>query len=273
MNESLKRLTLIAGPLLAGTLIAAVGPTYVLWLDAATFALSAALIALRIPSAVQTRSRGSDSPLMSGGMIAGIRFILDDRPLRSLMATMAIVYAIGTSLLTVVMPVFSKQVYDNATALGLLLSGFAGGTLIGTVIYGVVGYSLRRLLVFRSSLLLAGLPLIVLAASPALSITFIALTVRGLMFGPVNPLVMTVYQERIPPSLRGRVLGAYFSATAGTVAIGFGVSGYAIEAIGLQQTLLAMAITYLSVSLLSLGKAVSAALEANAVNLTMTSLR
>jgi MFS family permease len=252
INESLKRLTLLVGPVLAGTLIAAVGPTSVLMIDAATFAVSAALVSVAVPSASRSGSTEQPSAMSLGDVLAGLRFILQDQLLRSLMMILALAYAVGTSLLTVVMPVYANQVFGSAADLGVLLAGFGGGTLASTLIYSAFGPRLPRLLTFRGSLILAGLPFFVLATTPALVGTFITLFVRGVVFGPINPLAMTLYHERIPADLRGRVLGTYLSLTAGTVAIGLGITGYTVEVMGLQWALLAMAIVYFGLSLIPL---------------------
>src|SRR3712207_2222407 len=58
--EVIPRLSFLVGPPLAGVLIAAIGASNVLWVDAATFAVSAALIAWFVPSGLVSQEGGTE---------------------------------------------------------------------------------------------------------------------------------------------------------------------------------------------------------------------
>lgn len=249
-NEAIQRLTLLVGPLLAGLLIAALGPSNVLWIDAASFAVSAGMVARAVPPAARfakevQKAEGS----YFKALLEGLELIYRDRLVCSLMITLSVVYAIGTPLLAVVMPVYAKRVFGSAVDLGLILASFGIGTIAGTLIFGAIGHRLPRLRTLNIALLLAGIPLFVLAATPPLVVTAGALLIRGIAFGPVNPLAMTIYHESIPARFRGRVFSTYMAMSAATVALGMGLAGYMIEAQGLRITLLAMAAIYFIVCL------------------------
>ncbi len=244
-NEVVRRVTLLVGPLLAGVLIAVLGPSNVLWVDAATFAASAAMVAVAVPSATRHAGETQEAPEnYVKNLLEGLRFIYQDRLIRSLMITLSVVYAVGTSLLAVVMPVYVKSVFGSAMDLGLILAGFGVGTIVGTLVFGAIGHRLPRLQTLTGALLLAGIPLFVLAATPSVGLTAGALVFRGVVFGPVNPLAMTIYHEQIPAQFRGRVFGTYMAMSAAVVALGMGLAGYLIETWGLHVTLLAMAALY-----------------------------
>ncbi len=87
--EGTSELTNLAGPALAGVLIALLGAANVLWLDAATFLVSAILLLAFVP-----RSAGLPPSEKSRGVLAGIRFLLGDPLLRRLVfATVAFGFA------------------------------------------------------------------------------------------------------------------------------------------------------------------------------------
>jgi MFS family permease len=92
-----------------------------------------------------------------------------------------------------------------------------------------------------------GLPLWILAALPSLPIALLCMFLMGLSIGPVGPLIMTLYQERIPPELRGRVFGA--RAAIDTVSIPFAalVTGLILERVSLQNTLTGFAVVFLGI--------------------------
>jgi MFS family permease len=79
-----------------------------------------------------------------------------------------------------------------------------------------------------------------------------ALALAGIAAGPINPVLLTVYQERTPPELRGRVFGLASAIALSVMPIGRLASGYLIEAIGLEPTIVMGAAGYLTVGLVVL---------------------
>ena len=76
-----------------------------------------------------------------------------------------------------------------------------------------------------------------------------ALIVFGVASGPINPLVMTIFQERTPAAMRGRVLGLMTTVTWVAMPLGHLLAGYLIEWLGLRFLLIAVAAAYVAVSL------------------------
>jgi MFS family permease len=119
------------------------------------------------------------------------------------------------------------------------------------VFYGAVGHLLPRRAALVSAIVAVGLPFWVLVATPALGVTTGALFVTGFALGPPNPLTYSVLQERTPPRMLGRVLGAGISLSMVAVPIGMVLCGYALEIAGLRPTLAGISACYLAVGLLS----------------------
>lgn len=90
-----------------------------------------------------------------------------------------------------------------------------------------------------------GLPFWVLATTPSLPVAVAALFLSGLASGPLNPILMTIRQERIPSNLRGRVFGAYIAIAHVAMPIGFFLGGVVIDRFGVETMLLAMSGAYL----------------------------
>ncbi|MDP9355050.1 MAG: MFS transporter [Chloroflexota bacterium] len=247
-NEAIRRLALLLGPPFAGGLIAALGPSTALVIDAVTFALSAALVVAVIPGAPAVGERRAATRYRDE-VVEGLRFIVGAPTVRALIVTLSIAYAIGTPLIAVVLPVYVRNASGSAAELGLVLAGFGAGSLLGTLAFGWVGHRLPRRPTLSVALLLAGMPLFVLAATPPLAGTVAALAFRGLAFGPVTPLAMTVLQEQIPADLRGRTFATQMAFSAAVVAVGMGLAGVLIDAVGLRGTLLGMGTVYVAVAL------------------------
>jgi MFS family permease len=151
----------------------------------------------------------------------------------------------------VVLPFYARQTYGSAVDLGLMLGGFGSGALAGTVLYGTVGHLLPRRATLVSAIVLMGLPFWVLVATPPLGVTIGALFVAGFVLGPSNTLTYSVLQERTPPRMLGRVLGAGVSLSMVGAPVGVGLCGYALEILGLRPTLAGISACYLVVGLLS----------------------
>ena len=76
---------------------------------------------------------------------------------------------------------------------------------------------------------------------------------RGLLKAPINPIEMSVMQERVPPDLRGRVLGAGTALSWALLPLGFVASGALVKYAGVTWTLIAMASAYALATLWLLG--------------------
>jgi MFS family permease len=88
----------------------------------------------------------------------------------------------------------------------------------------------------------------VLAALPTFGVALVMSFIMGLVIGPVGPMIMTLYQERVPAEMRGRVFGT--RAALDTLSIPFAAlfTGVIVQGIGLQITLVGFAIAFLIVT-------------------------
>lgn len=228
----------LAGPLLAGVLIGTIGASRVLWIDAATFAASAVVVGLAIPSS-QPSNRRSGGYL--AGPMAGIRFIQRHRLVRTLVLIGAGVNALAGALFAVILPIYARDRFGNATAFGLMSAGEGAGALAGALLYGVVGHRLPRRPTYAGCFALAGGALVVLVDTPGLAVTVAVLAVMGLALAPLNPLVVTLLQERIPAESRGQVFGAILAVSNAAAPLGILVAGYVADVIGLGAMLATIA--------------------------------
>ena len=252
--QGIQHASFLLGPPLAGVLIAVFAPSNVLWIDAATFVVSAALVFALVPS-LAPRPGTTAELRRAGGYLAelteGITFIRRDRLVFWMFGIGVVANFLVLPLFAVVLPVYTKQTYGSAVNLGLMLGGFGGGALAGTVLYGAVGHLLPRRATLVSAIVVMGLPFWVLVATPSLVATMGALFVAGFALGPPNPLTYSVLQERTPPRMLGRVLGAGVSLSMVAVPVGVVLCGFALEIFGLRLTLAGISVCYLAVGLLS----------------------
>src|SRR5579875_3087593 len=114
--ESIQHLALLLGPPLAGILIIWLRAASVLWIDAATFGISAILVRIALPP-FRVETPAASSERYVDGLVAGLRFLFPDPLLRAMAVTLAIGNAISAPLVSVILPVFAKRVFGNAADL------------------------------------------------------------------------------------------------------------------------------------------------------------
>lgn len=246
--EGVQYLALLVGPPLAGVLIGWMGPSNVLWLDAGTFAISAACIAFGVPGRIR-RLEAARGGRYIDDLKSGLRFLRTERVLFALAISLAVTNFFGSALFAIVLPVFAKDIYDSATALGVIASAFGAGSLIGATIYGVVGHRLpRRAMWVGGYTLITAVPLTMLLTT-SLPIIVAVTVVCGVAGGPLNPLLVTVRHERIPEGLRGRVFATFSAISQVASPLGVVLAGFGIEHLSLAAVLGVMAVNYLVIGL------------------------
>jgi MFS family permease len=222
----------IAGPAIAGVLVATIGSGWALAVDAATFAVSAAcLAALRLPPRERLpaqrflgdlregwREFSSRTWLWSAVVAAGIGNMLS-----------APFFVLGAAI--------AKNDLGGAGAWATIVAAFGIGSLAG----GVVALRLRPRRPFMASFvcyLPFGLPSLLLAFhASAYTIAATALVAgAGLMIG--NALWETTLQRKIPPAALSRVTAYdWFGSLAGQP-LGNALVGPAAATLGTSATLL-----------------------------------
>jgi MFS family permease len=239
--EAIQHLALLLGPPLAGILIVWLGASNVLWIDAATFAASAAIVSLAIPSAL-VRAQPAAAGRYLKELMAGLRFLHSDRLLLSLAISLAITNFLGNTLFAVILPVYAKTTFGHATELGLMMAASGAGMLLGAMIFSAIGHRLPRRTTWLLAFMVVPLDFWILTLAPPLPVILAALAISGVVGGPINPLLVTIRHERIPTQLRGRIFGTFSAIAQVATPLGIVLAGFLTDGIGLGPTILAVAL-------------------------------
>lgn len=234
--ESVQYIALLLGPPLAGVLIALIGASNVLWLDAASFAISALVVAVAIPrvaSGVEGAARGTYREELR----AGLRFIRNDQLLFTLAVSVAISNMLNSPLFGVVLPVYAKETYGKASVIGVVVAAVGAGQIIGATLYGAIGHRLPRRALWIAAFVAIPIPWLTLIFTHSLPLTIGALAVGSVFSGPCNPMMVTIRHERIPQELRGRVFSTFSAITGMAQPLGLALGGVAVAAFGLTETI------------------------------------
>ena len=232
----------LLGAPIGGILIATVGATNALWLNAASFLVSAALVAVFVSAPAPSAVLEAGARFL-GELADGLRFVWNERVLRALVLTVLLTNLLDAPL-PVVMAVFAEAEYGSAADLGLMYGAFGGAALVSSLAYGWRGHRLPRRPLFLVSFTALPLMYLVLATLPSLPVAIVTLALVGLAAGPLNPLIFTVTAEIVPSELRGRVFGAVRAGAWAAIPLGILVGGVLVEALGVATTFLAICVCY-----------------------------
>jgi MFS family permease len=248
LSDAVARSTRLIGGPLAGVLIAAIGTDNVLWLDGLSFLISAGIVALAIPNPAVKLAADQASRYVEQ-LVEGVQFIRRSALIMSLISVVMITNLLDSSLSSVVLPVYVEKIFNSPVPLGVMMATLGGAAVLGTIWMSTVGYKLPRRPLFTIGYILVSFRFFVLAAFPSLPVILIMQALVGLAVSPVNPIMSTVIYERIPVEMRARVLGAVTAGVLVAIPLGVLVSGYLLDWIGLQATLLLLGVGYLGATL------------------------
>jgi MFS family permease len=224
----------MVGPALAGVLLLYVSEAWCFALNAASYAaIILALVAMRLPlDARIAHPPRQKLPLRETMHIVwalpGVRYLLPTVIALGLFAT---AYA-------ALMPSIVAEFFDGrSSTVGLLMGSSGLGALAGATYLAMQpGYN-RQLRLVSGAPFLVGAALIAFAWSRSLAASTCLLAVLGVAMMLTSNTTNALLQQTTPDEWRGRVIGLYAMAFAGTAPIGNLLSGALAERIGLAATL------------------------------------
>jgi MFS family permease len=228
--------TSVAGPALSGILVALVGPGWVFAIDAATYVVSAASLAMLRVAPMEARPGTS----FWSEMVAGWRAVSS----RSWYLTNLVSHALWNFAIAaffVLGPVVAKQHLGGASAWGLIAAALGGGSLIGGLV--ALRVTPRRPLV-AANLALTLSALQILALVPPLSTVAImgacVLGFAGLTF--LNEVWAATVGQIIPADVLARANSFDWLLSLIAMPAGFAIWGPIADHAGVQPTLVAAAV-------------------------------
>jgi MFS family permease len=244
-DRAIARFGQLAGPAIAGILVVLIGASNVLFVDAATFTVSALLVAVGVP---REPGRGDRGNKYLSDLVEGFMALRANKPVMSMAYLATVGNFLDVPLVTVVLPVYAMALYGSAASLGFVVGAFAAGAIIGAILFGILKRHPPRRIMFLLSFGVAAILVYgTLVSKPPLGILVAAAGIGGIVAGPINPLFLTVIQETTPTRLLGRVSGAINGLVQAAIPFGAALAGIAIEGFGLIETVLVMGSVYLTV--------------------------
>ncbi len=231
LNSSVFNGSRIVGPALAGVLIAAFGAGVCFTINAVSFlAVLAVLLMMRQADFFPVDE--SRKPTMVRGIREGLSYARHNREVR---LVLVLVLVVSTFCLNynVLLPVLAKDTLGaGPRTFGILSAFFGFGALVGGIAAAAQGRARTSLMLIGSAGF--GLSELLLAPVPSVWLACVLLFLGGVSFSAWSSNSNSIVQLAAPDHLRGRMIGLYFFAFAGTGAIGGVISGVLISIGGTQ---------------------------------------
>jgi predicted MFS family arabinose efflux permease len=233
--QGANRLTILLGPPAAGILIGIFGATGVLYIDAATYVVSVALVLAWVPAVAVTHETEE-----TRGMRAALRFIRGERLVRTWIVSFVWIDVAWQGIFAA-LPVLVYESYGkDAKVLGWMLAGFGAGAFLGSA----VAYRLVR---STDALLLACLAILGQTAPTWLiPFDFPAWVIVGAFFaaGVFNPIVnapsRAIMAMRVPAALRPTVFSLSVTSTAVLAPLALLIIGPLLASVGPRPVILVL---------------------------------
>ena len=234
-SQVVERSSRLVGAPLAGVLIAVIGTANVLWIDAASFFVSAALVAVAI-RAPRPKPQEAAPTRYFDEMRNGLKFLGGRRLIQVMVMVVMVTNFVDAAFAGVLMPVYAKRVWGTAVNLGLIIAVTGGGSVLGAILFGALGRRVSRYATFVGMFVVASSLYWSLALFLPFPIILIAALITGIAAGPLNPIIDAVLYERVPPDMRGRVFGTITAGAWLTMPLAMLVSGRLVRVPGPVDT-------------------------------------
>jgi MFS family permease len=224
-----------AGPALGGLLVATVSVDAAFVLDAVTYLISAAMLAL---TPLARPQREEDSAGFGEDLKAGFTYLAGARvPLAIVLGAFLTVLTIN---ITIPAEVFlARETFKAGNAgYGLLVGLYGGGMVLGSALMAALGDRVRLLAFYFVGVFVSALALVGVGLSPAFVFALGALVVAGVANGTENVTTDTILQKSVPDAFLGRVFSVRFLGFSIGEVFAYGLGGAIVDASGARFTYL-----------------------------------
>ena len=257
LYSAVERTASMFGTAFAGVLVALIGPANALAVDAASFLLSAAVLAWstgslspkarQVPE--QPTEQDDDTPYLTR-LREGWDFLRGERLLLGITIMVAITNLLDQAFAVVLVPVWARESGGGAAAIGLVFAVFSGAAILGAVLASAYAAKLPRYTVYLVAFLVGGAPrFFVLAFDTPTWLVAVTFVAGGFAAGFINPVLGAVLFERIPDHLMGRVSALNNALCWSLIPLGGLLGGLLVGGFGLTVAMLLCGAAYFAATM------------------------
>jgi len=243
IHEGFLGVAWVFGPAVGAGLISTVGAVNSFWVAGGLFVFAAlAIVFLRVGNlGKDARDLAEEMGEKTNRSIrVGFQVLWNDKLLRTLTLSILIIAAVYLPTETVVLSTYFEDLGQPAS-LGIVISALAAGYAVGSFGYGWVSARLKRKNLVRTTFIGVAMSIVPMAFLPPLPILAVAGFFLGLFWGPFNPLVSSLIQQRVPADQQGRVFGVQTAVFYAAPPLGMVLAGLSVESFGVSTTYIVLA--------------------------------
>jgi MFS family permease len=204
-----QHLPIVIGPSIAGALIAWVGTSPLLVVDAGTFLFAFVTVLGFVRGGARVQHDEESS-----GILAGVRYLVRDRLLGPMTLTVIVLDGAANGI-GVAVPLLAYTRYDrNPHIAGWIFTAFGMGALAGSIVVVKLLDRFAPLKLAMFAILAATLPLWIVVAQVPWPVVGVAVVLCGIFVPIINAPCMGIITTRPPAALRAKVLTAVMGASA-----------------------------------------------------------
>jgi MFS family permease len=239
VSSTVEGLGTLAGPLLAGVVVAVANVSVVfLCGGVALLAAAAALARFRVEGRLPVGAVG-EAKSTARSIMTGFR-TLADAPAARLLIVLAVAQAFVRGCLNVlVVVVVFRALHGSDAQVGYLTAAIGVGGIAGAF-SGMMLKSRRLGVTFAIALVFWGLPITLMAPEPNFVGALVLLAIVGLANSVEDVAVVTLLQRLVPEETLTSVFGVMWGAAMGAVALGSIVAARVVDAAGPRNALVAV---------------------------------
>src|SRR6059058_4423450 len=222
------QITQLAGPVVAGVLIAATSPATVLVVDGFTYVFSFLVILI-----VVRAGKRVEAAAQSKGVLAGLKFLMGDSLLGPLMISACIINFVAQGIILGVQGIAYFRYEADAQVLGFLFGAFGVGALCGAIVAQQVTQKVDLLKLAAFAIVAMPLPLFLLSPHLPWGAALVVVAAFAFFTPLVNAPVVGMLTVRTPAELRPKVMTAMMTVATMAGPFGFIAAGYLLRHVSL----------------------------------------
>jgi DHA3 family macrolide efflux protein-like MFS transporter len=251
--QSTNNIGMLVGPAVSGVGIALIGAQNVLFVNAATFLISALCLMpirtseTRSAATISERATGSSSNVLHE-MLAGFRFVFGHHRPVFLLAVIAALYNLGAAAFIFLLPVYAKELLQvGPVQLGWLWSALGVGMLLASTWLACRQQSdmSGRLKIIARAMTVGGLAVCSLSLLETTLLAAGLVMIIGGSTALFYPVVFAMLQEVTPEHMMGRVLTTFSTGSMAAAMAGMMGFGWAADTVGPGLSLIGLGLVLL----------------------------
>ena len=228
------------GPAIGAIAISLVGAANSMWIVFFAFILAIVLISMLHVGdlGLEHREEINDQEKFWTSTLRGLQVLKSDKAMYYLTISIVFLAMVYLPTESVVLPKYFSDI-DDPRGLGYVLSSMAAGGIASMIAYPRLVKRFKKRSIVIGSLAATSLAMIPMTFFPPIGLFVLAGFLLGLGWGPMNPLMNSMVQQRVAPHIQGRVFGVQTSLFYASGPIGMFVTGVSVDAFGVRPVYIA----------------------------------